>query len=246
MTVAHRSGPAESFKEFPRKFRIFLILFLATIVFGVVSYMSLSGVSFGRGLVMTFETLAFIFHDFVGVGKAVEIFLAIFGVFLVWWVLWSLFDILFAENFMTNIAALSTERRLKRMKNHYIVAGGGRVGEELAKRLAGVKKPYVIIEKNAKNVERIRKEGLVVFQGDVTNKEVLLKASITDAKALVLALPEAEINILVTLVAKELAPNVEIHARADTTEFADVMLKAGVKRVVVPEIAAVEQLFKEL
>ncbi|MFH1649226.1 MAG: NAD(P)-binding protein [Candidatus Woesearchaeota archaeon] len=241
-----RTPQLESMSELSRRLRIFAVLFVSLLAFGTLMFMFLENLTFANAILRTFETLAFMFNEDAGAARSLEIFLAIVGVFTVWWILWSVFDIVFGENFNTIISDLRVKRRLKHMKGHYIIAGGGRVGEELAKRLVDLKIPCVIIEKSAKQVSLIRKDGIPVLQGDVTDREMLFKTNITGAKALILALPETETNILVTLVAKEIAPAVPIFARADTSEFVDVMLKAGVKRVIVPEIAAAEQLLKEL
>ncbi len=240
--VPFRVAEADAFF---RRVQLFLLLLGSLLLFGTLSFALLEDAALPDALILTFETLAFMFHDFEGVAKGLQIFLAIFGVFLLWWILWSGFDMLFGEGFADYVRLKRQWRRLRTMENHYIIAGGGRVGDELARRFAK-RQPCLIIERDEEKVARIRKEGFDVLKGDVTEKETLLLARIETAKALVIAMPETEVNLLVTLLARELNPGVTVYARADNPEYVSILKKAGASAVVVPELAAVEQLLAAL
>ena len=86
------------------------------------------------------------------------------------------------------------------------------------------------------------------MKGDVTDSDAsdLIEAGIKNAKAIILAMPETEKNLLVTMAIKEINPDVEIYARADNQAFASRLKKAGAKVVINPEIAAAERFLKEL
>ena len=83
-----------SVKEFPKRVLIFFILLISLLLFSTLAFKFTNNISFKEAFVMTVESLAFIFHAKSGFAKALEIFMAIFGVFLIWWVLWGLFDML--------------------------------------------------------------------------------------------------------------------------------------------------------
>ena len=132
------------------------------------------------------------------------------------------------------------------MRNHYIIAGGGREGEEIASKLKARKKECIIIEKDEKTAEKLKEKGFFVENKDVTNEEVLKEANLKEAKALILTLPEVEKNLLVILTAKQISPETEIYARCDKPSFASKLKKAGAKVVVVPEIEAANKILDEI
>lgn len=132
------------------------------------------------------------------------------------------------------------------MKNHFIIVGGGRVGDALANRLASEKKQFIIIEKDPEKVKVLKAEKFIVIKGEESDKDALRKANIMGAKVLVIASPETEKNLLTLLVAKELNPNIEIFVRADNPDVLSILEKAGAKKVVVPELATVDQFMIDL
>ncbi|MBM3233465.1 hypothetical protein FJZ19_00040 [Candidatus Pacearchaeota archaeon] len=235
-----------SFREFPRRIEIFLILLVSLLLLSTLAFKLINNISFYNAFIMTAETLAFIYHSHSGLGKALEIFLSIFGVFLLWWILWGIFDMLLEGNFTKYLKIRKIMYKLEKMRHHYIIAGGGRVGEEIVKYLVKEKKDYVIIEKDVPTVNKLKKAGLFVIHGDVTNEAILKQAGIKDAKYIILAMPETEKNLLVTMIAKEINPELEILARADKPAFISKLKKAGAKIVVVPEVVAAERFLEAI
>ena len=232
--------------EFPKRVEIFVILLVSLILIGTIGFKLTANVSFFGAFFMTLETLAFMFHSPSGFGKALEIFLAIFGVFLIWWILWGLFDMLLEGHLSEYLKISDYLNKMKKMRNHYIIAGGGRVGEEIVRKLSLDKKQYIVIEKDEAKVSGLKKKGFFAIYGDVTDENVLKEANIKQAKAIILAMPETEKNLLVTMTARELNPEIEIYARADKPSFVSKLKKAGAKVVIVPEIVAAEKFLESI
>lgn len=232
--------------DFPKRLKLFGVLFAGLIVLGSGLTSVIKSYSFRDSLTYTLETLAFMFHDEVGAAKFLEIFLAIFGVFLIWWILWSLFDTIFDKSFLDYMYRINMLKRLKKMKNHYIIAGGGRVGDEIAHNLSGQKKKYIIIDKDKEKVSELRKEGLKAIEGDITEEKVLLRAGIKAANTIFITSPETETNLLVIMLAKELNKDISIYARSDRPEYNSLLEKAGAKKVVVPEISAANEMINKI
>ena len=238
---------AKEVREFPKRVLIFFVLIVILFLVGTLGFKYSMNLSLSDAFIMTLETLAFMFHAESGFGKFLEIFLAIFGVFLIWWILWGLFDMLLEGNLGEYLKITKSLNKLSKMRNHYIIAGGGRVGEDLALHFCDNKKECIIIEKNEETMKKLKKnKNFFVMQGDVTDENVLKQAKIQDAKAIILAMPETEKNLLVTMIAKELNPNIEIYARADKPAFVNKLKKAGAKVVVVPETVAAEKFLQEI
>lgn len=234
--------------DLPKRMLIFFILLASLFGFGTISFKLIDKLSFSQAFVMTVETLAFMMKQEEGLARALQIFLAIFGVMLFWWVLWEVLDIFVEGRFSEYLKIQKFLSKLKKMKNHYIIAGGGRVGEEIAKNLDKNKKAYIIIEKDDKKIDKLKKKGFFVVQGDVTDSDSsdLIDAGIKNAKAIISTLPETEKNLLFTMSAKEINPDIEIYARADNPAFVSKLKKAGAKAVIVPELAAAKEFLESI
>lgn len=237
----------EKATDLPRRLKIFLYLFTFIIIFGTVNFKLIEGITFSEAFLRTFETLAFMFSSEILAGKLLEIFLALVGVFCVWWILWSVADMLLEGKVSEYLKIKLHLSKLSKMSNHYIIVGGGRVGEEIARDLHKNKKDFVIIEKDVSKIEKLRKKNYMVVEGDPTDGEsdVFERVNIKKAIAIVLVLPETEKNLLLVLSAKELSPEIDIYARADNPSFANRLKKAGAKVVIVPEVAAAEKILQE-
>src|SRR5215469_6513313 len=71
-----------------------------------------------------------------------------------------------------------------------IVAGFGRVGQTIAAMLEVHKVPYVAVDRDADRVARERKQGALVYFGDVTQLELLQRLHLETARALVITLDD--------------------------------------------------------
>lgn len=236
----------EEIRQFPKKILIFAVLFVSLIAIGTFGFMIFGRIGFENAILRTFESLAFIFSADSGAEKFLEIFLAIVGVMIVWWILWGLFDMLFQGNLTEYLKIHKYLSRLEKMRNHYIIAGGGRVGEEIAKDLSFRKRDFIIIERDLLTFSKLKKLGYLAIHGDVSDETILKKAGIERARIIVVAMPETEKNLLVTMMARDLNKDIEIYARCDKPVFVSKLKKAGAKIVVVPELVAAEKILSEM
>jgi len=124
------------------------------------------------------------------------------------------------------------ERNIARMAGHTIVCGWGRVGRAVGSYLAGQGADVVIVDLDASRVAETPFPALI---GDVTDDEVLRKAGVMQARALVTAINTDAENVYVTLSARALRPDLVIVARARTEDSESKLLRAGATRVVNPQ-----------
>ena len=124
------------------------------------------------------------------------------------------------------------ERDIARMSGHTIVCGWGRVGQAVAVYLAGQGAQVVVVDIDPQRVEDLAYPALT---GDVTDDEVLRKAGIMRARALVAAINTDAENVYVTLSARSLRPDLIIIARARTEASEPKLMRAGATRVVNPQ-----------
>jgi voltage-gated potassium channel len=134
--------------------------------------------------------------------------------------------------------------KIKKMKDYYLVAGGGRVGSHAAKMLKDYDKQVVIVDTNEEVVLKLRKDGLTAIKGDVLDESFLKEIDFEQAKFLVACLGSDSDNILLILTAKEINPGIKISARANTDSVVQKLKHAGASYVVVPSSLGGEELAK--
>jgi CPA2 family monovalent cation:H+ antiporter-2 len=76
------------------------------------------------------------------------------------------------------------------LTDHLIIIGYGLNGKNLARSVAAVNIPYVIIEMNPETVTTERKKGKPIYYGDATQEAVLEQAHIKTARTVVIAISD--------------------------------------------------------
>lgn len=224
---------------------VIVLLFVLFFV-GTFSYVLIKRVNLDDGLIFTLETLAFMRNPESGALRVIQLFLMLFGVFIMWWVLWWIFDLFLEGRLGEYIKDIKFLENLKKMENHYIICGGGRVGGYIALTLAESKQKCVVIENDENTANELRKKGVNVFIGDATDEQVLIQNGIKKARALVSVVLESEKNILITLTAKELNSGILVYARVHKRELVSRIKRAGANFVIVPEVAGAERIVQQI
>ncbi len=229
--------------DIEKRLIILLLIICFILGFGTVGFHYSMGTSFSKGLVTTIEILSFTYEgEILGSAKVVKTLLSLFGVIFFWIALWESFDIAVESKFINNFSEVRIMNHIKKLKNHYIICGGGRVGHHIAELLKKQNKDYVIIDRDEFIINQLRKRGFLVYEGDSLEEETLKGAGIKNAKALLAVLPESEKNIMIILTAKELNKKLKIYARSNREEYVKKMKKAGANIVVTPEVSCAEEL----
>lgn len=127
-----------------------------------------------------------------------------------------------------------TMEAIKRLDNHIIVCGAGRVGSNVAHVLQGEKAPFVLVDNDEEKVAEMEEAGHLVYLGDASLDEVLIHLGIKRARGVVAALPDDAYNVYVTLSARDLNPNLKIVARAEKPETIEKLHRAGANKVISP------------
>ena len=124
--------------------------------------------------------------------------------------------------------------RTRRMHDHYVVCGFGRVGAEIARELAEHHVPFVIVDSLPARQALARERGYAAIAGDATEEPVLLEAGVERAKVLIAASDSDVGNVFVTITARALNPTLFIIARAGTEPAEQRLRAAGANRVISP------------
>jgi trk system potassium uptake protein TrkA len=106
--------------------------------------------------------------------------------------------------------------------NRIVIAGGGRVGFQVAKFLEEYGHTPFIIEPNTERVAEISESHTsMIIEGDATNPEILTQANIEGSDAVAAMTGDGETNIAVCAQAREIVPGIQTVARADTSIAAE-------------------------
>lgn len=122
------------------------------------------------------------------------------------------------------------------LKNHIVIAGGGRIGSYVAQVLHSLKVEFVIIENNSRQLDEIRTKGYPLVYGDASHHIVLEAAGVHAARLLVITAPFAIIARTIAEHARKISPEIEIMARAEGISQMKDLHEAGVHYVVQPEM----------
>ncbi len=120
--------------------------------------------------------------------------------------------------------------KIRRLSNHYIVCGFGRVGRAIARELEEQGKAFVVIDREQMPIGN----ELPLVVGDATDDSVLEQAGIRRAKALVTVLGSDAENIYTVLAARSMCPELFIVSRCGEDRGARKLEAAGADRVLNP------------
>ena len=126
------------------------------------------------------------------------------------------------------------ERAIRRLRDHYIICGGGRFGRGVAEEFSRSHAPFVVVELEPEACEIAAIRDALFVQGDAGNDEALHAAGIDRAAGLVSALPQDDANLFVVLSARQLNPKLTIITQATAQRSIDKLRLAGADRVVSP------------
>ncbi|MGB5109278.1 MAG: cation:proton antiporter [Formosimonas sp.] len=120
-------------------------------------------------------------------------------------------------------------------KDHVIIAGFGRSGNDLGKLLGGQAIAYMGIDSNPESVQKGILQGHDVVYGDITRKDSLIAAGAVRARALVITYVDPRIALHVLHHMKSINPSLPVIVRTLDDTYLEQLQAAGAVAVV-PEI----------
>jgi len=121
---------------------------------------------------------------------------------------------------------------------HVVIAGGGRVGFQIARALKRLNIQFVIIEMDHRQFEQAKKTGMTVVYGDAGNEIVLEAGGIKDAALLILTIPGLVTARSIIVQSRRLNQSIQIVARTPGPDYFELFKDLGVSEVVLPEFEA--------
>jgi CPA2 family monovalent cation:H+ antiporter-2 len=131
-------------------------------------------------------------------------------------------------------AAHLTDDELDAARGRVIIAGFGRVGQQLAKLLTAQGIPYLAFENDAKLVSQLRARDVPVWFGNAARPELLRRVHADEAPAIVLTMDHPASALQAVRGIRREFPHVRLYARSRDEKHARALKQAGAN-VVVPE-----------
>jgi voltage-gated potassium channel len=125
---------------------------------------------------------------------------------------------------------------LEKLDNHVIVCGYGRNGRQAAEILKQHSQKFCVIElMEGVHLEGYRDGEVLFVHGNATHDDILVKAGIHKAKALITSLPKDADNLFIVLSARALNSNLKIISRASEENSDKKLIIAGANSVIMPD-----------
>jgi voltage-gated potassium channel len=215
-----------------------ILLLVAVVMAGALGYHLLAGTEVLDSFYMAITTLFTVgFRELGHVTSATKlftIFYLITGLGVATYALSNLTALIVEGDLQGYLRERRMEKRLQDIKDHVIVCGFGKMGFQAAWEFKQAGVPFVIIEQIKTKSLNPRFEGDLFLVGNAMDELILERAGLRRARGLVTALTTDADNVLVTLTAKQMAPDVRVVARAAKLGTGNKLKAAGADDIVSP------------
>ena len=228
-----------SYHHFSKIYIALFLIFLIVLI-GIVGFMSIEKFSLLDAFYMTIITVATVgFQEVHPLSESGRLFTAIliitsFGTFA--YAITSISQYVLDGEFNRYFKNYRVNTVIQKLENHIIICGYGRNGKQAAQVLKNSSQKFVVIEKSTELYSKFSPTNIDLFvEGDATQDEILIKAGIEKAKALITTLPIDADNLFIVLSARAINPKLTIISRA-SDDNSDKKLKiAGATNVIMPD-----------
>ncbi|MGB3341783.1 MAG: NAD-binding protein [bacterium] len=220
---------------------LIMLLIIGVITGGTVGYQIIEKLTFIDALYMTIITISTVGFGEVTLlsdaGRIFTIILILCGVATITTGISLVFSSIIEGTFGEILRGRRMEKRLIKIKKHFIICGYGAVGEDIINEFIRAGECFVLIERKKEILDKLIQENsdIIYIEGDATNDEVLKSARIEQAKGIIAVLGSDSDNLYICLSARSLNPSLRIIARVTESESIDKLKKAGADYVFSPE-----------
>jgi voltage-gated potassium channel len=221
-----------------RKILYLLIVFSAIVFLSALLYRHFEGYSLLDAFYVTVITLTSLgysrLYPATVNGKILTMVLALGGYTFLAAVITIVSSAILEGKLLESFRRKKMEKKIKGLKNHIIVCGGGDVGKYVIDELYTAKSDFVLIDKNSERIDELLKSypGLYYTPGDATDDAVLEAAGIKSAAGILVVLPTDTENLYVIVTAKSLNKNIQVISHVVQDENQKKLMNAGAGRVI--------------
>lgn len=221
-----------------RRLQLAVLLLVLLNLFGSLMYMLLERWEFVDSLYMTVITIATVgfgeVRELSPAGRVFTILLIYMGVGVATTAVSSAVSLAMGPVLWGSLRERRMRKMIDQIKDHYLVCGYGRMGQQIVRDLQVRDEPFVLVEANEERRDELDEENIPYILGDATEDDVLLAAGLLRAKGVVCALSSDAGNLMTVLTVRELNPRAFIVARVVKPESESKLLRAGANRVINP------------
>jgi voltage-gated potassium channel len=139
------------------------------------------------------------------------------------------------------------QKKISKLKSHYIVCGGGKTSQPLILELIKSGESVVLIESEAEKIALCAQHhDLLYIQGDATDDKNLILAGIHNATGILIVLPSDKDTLYVTMTARMLNNTIRIISQMTGQDIEPKLKKAGANRVVSPNAIGALRMASEM
>jgi voltage-gated potassium channel len=220
-----------------RLFRVIGLLFVLTI-FGTIGYRGIEEWSWADSLYMTVITLSTVgFQEAQPLsqeGRLFTVFLIIAGSGLALYLLTLTARLILEGQLPQTYLRERMAMRIRSKREHVIVGGYGRFGQAVVEELLEAGQSVVVMDESKELVGLLEDQNLAYVISSASSEDGLREAGIEGASAIVAATPSEAENVFITLAAREMNPQIRVHARCESKSAARRLRQAGADQVVSP------------
>ncbi len=169
-------------------------------------------------------------------GRVLTLFLLLGGAFAFFWAAGEIIRTIVSGEMQKALGRRRMERSLASITDHMIVCGYGRMGQIICREFSMHDLPFVLIDSDEQQLQGFQLPHGIPLVGDATADEILRKAGIMRARALVTVAGSDADNLFITMSARLLSDKVHIVARAENEQAQEKLRRAGANRVITPYI----------
>ncbi len=130
----------------------------------------------------------------------------------------------------------SMRKQIELLNGHVIVCGLGRVGMVVCETLHEASAPFVAVDADDQAVERARDRGFLAIAGDASEDRTLKDCGLDRASSLVAVSSSDASNIVITLSARDIRPDLDIYARVEHEDAIRKIKRAGATHIISPTL----------
>src|SRR5256886_15866981 len=131
------------------------------------------------------------------------------------------------------------------LRDHVVVIGCGRVGQNLVNVLGHLSIPRLVVEQDIGRVTELQRQAIPTLYGDAANSDILSQVHLKQARAVIVTLPDEAAAAIVVATARAEAPHVPIIVRASTKEGVHQLFALGAQHGIYPELEGGLEMVRE-
>jgi voltage-gated potassium channel len=220
------------------RFVLTLTVPLFLVLVGMVGYCVIEGWGWFDALYMSVITLATIgymeVHPLTTAGRVFTMVLTGGGVFTIFYAATTAIRVVVSGELQRVLGRQRMERSLAGLSQHIVVCGYGRMGHLVCREFSQAGEPFVVIEKSDVLMADFAVPHGLALHGDATLDEMLVRAGVTRARALITVVGSNSDNLFIAMSARLLADKLYIVARAEDEAAEQKLVRVGANRVVSP------------